>query len=137
MLAFTKFSEDPDARFGTVMIDENRIESCTIGEHKMARGAVANTLTIVMQSGVVHVVYGGMSDYLKIENSTSFEPADATVDVTGFEVSDFLAKEIAWHEQNADESLSTDYRRGFVNGLIHARNTVSDMQSAMGVDVEE
>lgn len=137
MLAFTKFSEDPDARFGTVMIDESRIESCTISEHKMARGAVANTLTIVMQSGTTHVVYGGMSDYLKIENSISFEPASAASDVTGFEVSDFLSKEIARHEQHTDESLSTDYKKGFVNGLIHARRTVSDMQQAMGIDAEE
>ena len=133
MIAFTKFNEDPNARFGTVMIDPQRVESCTVGEHKIAHGGIAHTLTIVMQSGLTHIVYGGMSDYLKIEKFLSVQDLG---DVSGFEVSDFLAKKIAWHEQNPDKSLSDEYRKGFVSGLIHARQTVGDMQNAMGIESE-
>ena len=73
MISFTVFSEDPNARRTTIMIDPNRVESCAIGESRIADGSTAKTLAIVMQSGTVHVVYGDMSNYLQIERSISAE----------------------------------------------------------------
>lgn len=129
MIAFTKFSEDPNARHATVMIDPRRVESCSVGKSPIAHGGIMETLTIAMQSGIVHVVYGDMNNYLQIERAIAI--TELPDDVSGLEVADVLAKEIAWHESNPDTSLSTEYRKGFVNGMIHARQTIGDMRSAI------
>jgi hypothetical protein len=132
MIAFTKFSEDPNARHATVMIDPRRVESCSVGKSPIAHGGIMETLTITMQSGTVHVVYGDTSNYLQIERSMAI--TEVPDDVSGFEVADVLAKEISWHEDHPDKSLSIEYQKGFVNGLIHARQTIGSMQSAIGAD---
>ncbi|TXH46244.1 MAG: hypothetical protein E6Q97_29980 [Desulfurellales bacterium] len=134
MIAFTEFSEDPNARHAVVMINPEKVESCAIGTHKIAHGGTAETLTFTMMSGDTHTVYGSMKDYAKIERLLFSVESDD--DVTGFEISDFLAKEISWHESNPDTTLSAEYQKGFIKGLTHAKQIISDMQALIGVEVE-
>ena len=49
-----------------------------------------------------------------------------TKSLTTAEIMQILGKEIMWCEENPDRVLSAEYRKGFINGLIQARNLIGE-----------
>ena len=58
MFALTVFSEDPSARYGTLMIDPDQVESMNVTQRRVAHGGVADVMVVTTKSGESHIVYG-------------------------------------------------------------------------------